>query len=288
MNEFFKTTSIFIAVLLFAIVSAVMLGSIYAGETGNIALIPIKGEITTEDSMFADTASSSTIVSNIEDADANPEIQAILFEIDSPGGTIIATREIAAAVKATTKPTVCWLREVAASGAYWIASNCDKIVADPYTITGSIGVSGSYLELSGFFEKYGVGYVRVVGGEQKDIGTPYREPTDTEKAILQKMVDEIHVVFIEEVKTNRNLTDDQMTELQKAGVFLGKDAKEMGLIDVLGSKKEAVDAITNLTGITEASYLTYETTPSFSELMAGFFGQSMAKQFMSNQLTLKS
>jgi protease-4 len=278
MNSFIKTMGVFLILLAFTVMSAMILGAFYSGSSGNVALIPITGEIVTEDSLFTSTAKSDTIVKFIEDANANPDIKAILFEIDSPGGAIVATREIANAVKEVNKTTVCWLRETAASGAYWVASNCDKIVADPYTITGSIGVSGSYLEFSGLFEKYGINYTRVVSGEQKDIASPYKEPTKEELNVLQGIVDTVKQEFISEVSTNRHLSAEQTSQLQNAGIFLGKDAKNVGLVDVLGGKKEAVDLIKNMTNITEITYKEYKEGISFSELAASFFGQSMAKQ----------
>jgi protease-4 len=278
MNNFIKTIGVFLILLAFTVMSAMFLGAFYSGESGNVALIPITGEIVTEGGLLTSAAKSDTIVKFIEDANANPEIKAILFEIDSPGGTIVATREIANALKEVNKTTVCWLRETAASGAYWVASNCDKIVADPYTITGSIGVSGSYLEFSGLFEKYGINYTRIVSGEQKDIASSYREPTKEELKVLQGIVDTVKQEFISEVSTNRHLSAEQTSQLQNAGIFLGKDAKNIGLVDVLGGKKEAADLIKNMTNVTEITYKEYKEEISFSELAAGFFGQSMAKQ----------
>ena len=127
--------------------------------SGNVALIPIQGVIVgSEDSefLFESVTSSQDAVEFIEKADKNPSIKAIILEINSPGGSAVASEEIANAVRKTNKTTVAWIREVGASGAYWVASASDKIVASPMSITGSIGVISSYLEFSKLFEKYGV------------------------------------------------------------------------------------------------------------------------------------
>src|SRR3989344_2238928 len=140
-----------IALFLFSSLTAKLLD---VKEVSNqIVVIPINGVIRTEGSTgFIDenVASSSVIVSFIEKAEKNNAIKGILLEINSPGGTVIASKEIAESVKKSKKPTVAWIREVGASGAYWVASSSDAIVADPLSITGSIGVISSYLEFGGF------------------------------------------------------------------------------------------------------------------------------------------
>lgn len=286
-SNVFKTISVFMFLLAFAVILALILGLVYSGSSGNVAVIPITGQISTQESLFESTASSSSIVSFIEDAAANPDVQAILFEIDSPGGTIVATREISNAIKQVEKPTVCWMRETAASGAYYIASNCDVIVADPYTITGSIGVIGSYLEFSDLFEEYGINYVRIVSGEKKDLGSPFREPTKDEIKELQVIVNEINQDFLGEVKENRNLTDAEVETLSDARILLGKDAFNLGLVDVLGSKNEAEQAIKDMSNITDIQYLYYQQEFSFSELAAGFFGKSMTERYFENDMDIK-
>src|SRR3990167_6506295 len=129
-------------------------------ESGNVALIKIYGPITTTDSgSFASSATSSTdIVELIEKAEKNDEIKAIVFEINSPGGSPVASDEIGRAVKDAQKPTVAWIREVGASGGYWIASASDHIIANRMSLTGSIGVIGSYLEFAELLDRYNVTY----------------------------------------------------------------------------------------------------------------------------------
>ena len=135
----------FVAVGIISLFSGVDVNSL----EGNVAMIPIEGVIVGTDSsgmFFDDSVSSQDTIELIEKADRNPNIRAIILQINSPGGSAVASEEIANAVKKVNKTTVAWIRESGASGAYWIASSSDYIVANRVSITGSIGVIASYLE----------------------------------------------------------------------------------------------------------------------------------------------
>ena len=214
--------------------------------SGNVALIPIEGVILgseSSESIFESAAISTDIIELIEKADKNPSIKAIILEINSPGGSAVASEEIADAVKKTNKTTVAWVREVGASGAYWVASASDYIVANRVSITGSIGVIASYLEFPGLLEKYNVSYQRLVSGKYKDIGTPFRELTEEEKAIFQQTLDTIRDYFVTEVAKNRNLNKKDVDKIANGLFYLGVQAKDLGLVDELGGKDEAVKYI---------------------------------------------
>ncbi len=210
---------------------------------GNVALIPIKGVIVTEPQfgvLSPDEESSQDIIELIERADSSPYIDAIIFEINSPGGSAVASEEISNAVKKIQKPKVAWIRESGASGAYWIATSADHIVASKISLVGSIGVTASYLEFGGLLNDYNVTYERMVAGKYKDIGTPFRELTEEEREKFQHELDLIHGEFIAEVSQNRNLPEDSVRQLATGEVFLGREALELGLVDEIGSKDEAV------------------------------------------------
>ena len=151
---------------------------------GNTALIEISGTIIAEKDvnfLFEDFTSSEEIIKLIRKADKNDEIKAIIFKINSPGGSPVASEEIANEVKKTNKTTVAWIRESGTSGAYWIASSTDYIIANRMSITGSIGVIASYLGFSGFLEEHNVTYERLVAGNLKDLGIPFNELTSKKK-----------------------------------------------------------------------------------------------------------
>jgi len=250
--------AIFILIALFAL--AMILSSIvwlFSGKdvgskSGNVALIPIEGEIVGTNNggiLSQDVISSADAVELIEKAGKNDNIKAIILEINSPGGSAVASAEIADAVKKTNKTSVAWIREVGASGAYWIASSTNHIVANRASVTGSIGVIASYLEFPGFLERYNVTYEQLISGKYKDIGSPFKKMTPEERVIFQQTLDEIRDYFVSEVAKNRNLNRKDVDKAANGLFYLGSQAKELGLIDELGGKDEAIRYIEKKEGI---------------------------------------
>ena len=271
-NSRFK--SIILTIAAVVIISGVILplsfSSFPSPKAGNVALIPIEGTIVGSDNsglLGEATVSSSTIIQFIEEADKNPLVEVILLEINSPGGSAVASDEIAAAIKKTTKPVVSLIREVGASGGYWIASATEFIMANRMSITGSIGVLSSYLEFSGLMDKYGVGYERLIAGDKKDLGTPFRKMTLEERTIFQAKLGKIHDFFIEEVSENRRLTQAEVRKIATGEFFLGVEAKELGLIDALGDKTDLEKYLKEKYQLKKISYARYELRPGlFSSL----------------------
>lgn len=240
----------------------------------NTALIPIKGVILADggDSLFEDTLSSTATIEFIEQADSDPSIKAIIFEINSPGGSAVASDEIATAIKKTNKTTVAWIREGGLSGAYWIASSCDYIVANRMSLTGSIGVIASYLEFGGLLEDHNVSYQRIVAGKYKDIGSPFREMTQDEEIIFQKSMNKIHEYFIDDVAQNRKLTKEQKLRVSDALFYTGSEAKDLGLVDILGSKSEVIELIEKKLNIS-VDIVEYKKEKSLFDVLSAAFSQ---------------
>ena len=240
-------------------------------DEDQILIIPIKGIISMSDSdspLIASTTNVDVILTSLKKAKENKNIKAVVLEINSPGGTVVASKEVADAVKDFDKPIVALIREVGASGAYWIASSADKIVADELSITGSIGVISSYLEFSKLMEEYGITYESLVSGRYKDLGSPFKELTSEERNILQSKINKIHQVFLREVKENRNLTSTKEIE---TGIFLlGVEAKNLGLIDVLGNKEKAIELAKELSNIKEAKIVEFKEKRTFFDLISKF------------------
>jgi len=223
---------------------------------GNTALIEISGTIIAEKDvnfLFEDFTSSEEIIKLIRKADKNDEIKAIIFKINSPGGSPVASEEIANEVKKTNKTTVAWIRESGTSGAYWIASSTDYIIANRMSITGSIGVIASYLGFSGFLEEHNVTYERLVAGNLKDVGIPFKELTPEERALFEKSLDSMHNFFIEEVAENRNLRKKDVEKIATGMFYLGAEAKDLGLVDELGSEDEVLNYVEKQIG--EKAYI---------------------------------
>lgn len=236
-----------------------------------VAVVPLSGVIGVSDnSFFGESFVSSTdIVDALEKIKEDDSMKAVILEINSPGGTVVASEEIVNAVKELDKPTIAWIREVGASGAYWIASSADVIVADPLSITGSIGVISSYLQFSDLLREYGVGYERLVSGDYKDTGSPFKELEADERRLLQGKIDMMHEFFVNAIAENRNMTYDEVKVLSTGIFYLGKEAKELGLVDVLGGKKEAVEISEELAGIKDAELVVFEEKKTLLDLFGG-------------------
>lgn len=266
-----KIISIGISILMllfFGMIFVSLFGAILPEELklGNVAIIPIEGLISTDGDNWMPTVKSAGIVEQIEKADKNSEIKAILLEINSPGGTPVATDEIASAIKSANKTTVAVIRETGASGAYWIATAADKIFANRMSVTGSIGVQASRLEYYGLLADYNVTYRQLIAGRLKDAGTPLRQMTSEEKQLFQRLLDGLHEEFIATVAENRNLPKEKVREMATGFVYLGSEAKELGLVDELGGKKEALLYLEKELNITAAPIEYKESKGFFAEL----------------------
>jgi len=193
----------------------------------------------------------------IEDA-LKQHVKGLIFEIDSPGGGIVPSKEIADYIKKIEVPTVALVKGYAASGAYWIATACDKIVANEYSFVGSIGVLLPHVEISKLANKYGIRYDGIKSGEYKDMGNIFRRFTDEERAILQEELNAIHEGFIESIAENRGLDIKQIREYAKGLTYHGVKAKELGLVDEIGNTDKAIEIIERKGDFKHAKVVDYE------------------------------
>lgn len=242
-------------VVLVVIVSMILSGVSFGNK---VAVINMKGTITFSPQLFTESVVPEDFFSMAEKIESDPSIRGVLVKINSPGGSPVASREMAHALKGMEKPTLCWMGDVAASGAYWVASSCDHVMADPLSMTGSIGVTASYLEFSGLFEKYGITYEQITSGERKDIASPFRNITAEERGKMEDMVSEIFRHFIDEVSANRNLSEEQIEEISSGDFYLGSKAVELGLVDSLGTVKDAEEKIRDMTGLEQVDFYKLE------------------------------
>ena len=267
---------VILSFVLSVIISLLIIEDGFDGLDGNVAVIDITGTILAEedtDFIFEDVTSSDDIRRLIRKADRNDGIKAIVFRINSPGGSAVASEEIANEIKRTNKTTVAWIREIGTSGAYWIASASDHVIANRMSITGSIGVIASYLGFAGLLEGHNVTYERLVSGNLKDIGSPFKEMTQEERVLFQKSLDSIHDYFVEEVAKNRNLKKKDVEKIATGQFFIGAEAKELGLVDELGGREEVIAHIEGKIG-EDADFVSYETKKGFFESLGKIFNEN--------------
>ncbi|MBI4159178.1 signal peptide peptidase SppA [Candidatus Woesearchaeota archaeon] len=236
-----------------------------------IAVIPITGTLTSSSSLgFSPLTSQLTntdnILESLEKANTNNNVKAIILEINSPGGTVVASKEVAEAVAKSKKPTVAFIREIGTSGAYWVASSADYIITDELSITGSIGVLSSYLEFSGFLEEHNVNYQELTAGKYKELGNPFKELTPDEESILKDKLVKIQDVFIREIQSKRKIKN--IEDIRTGKFYLGFEAKELGLVDELGNKERAIKKAQELAGIESSELTRYESKKTIFDLFS--------------------
>jgi protease-4 len=181
----------------------------------------------------------------------DPTIKAILLRIDSPGGAVAPSQEIYMEVRRTTavKPVVVSMGSVAASGAFYIASAATRILADPGTLTGSIGVIIHLPNMQGLFDKIGYKTTTIKSGQFKDIGAPDRPMTPAEQALLQSTIDATYNQFVRDVSRARSLPEADVRKIADGRIILGEDALKLKLIDQIGNYEDALREAGRLGGI---------------------------------------
>ena len=224
-----------------------------------IAVVYGEGAIVTGDdsggSLFGGSQSihSDNTAKAIYDAAADSEVKAIVFRVSSPGGGDTASEQILAAVraaKAAGKPVVVSMGEYGASGGYWISSEASAIVAEPSTLTGSIGVYGGKLALGGALARFGVDARQTkVGGDFADAYAIGTEFSPSQRAAFARSIDTVYAGFIQRVATGRRMTPERVREIARGRVWTGAQAKALGLVDELGGFYQAVDRAKALAGI---------------------------------------
>lgn len=272
MGDILKTILLLMVILFFIFIVALGLSSFIDIKSGNVAVIPISGELVTDNFGFG-VVKSDRVIEWLEQADSDPTVKVIVLKINSPGGTVVATDEIAEKLASIEKPTIAWIREIGTSGAYWIASFTDVIVANQNSITASIGVSSSYLEFSETFEKYGIDYIRLVSTPEKDIGSPFREPTSGELSKFKKDITGVHKQFIDIVSENRGISKE-VIERTKGSFLLGKEAQEIGLVDKLGNRPVVEETAKELGNLTVVEFVEYESGVSLLEALAQLYSKT--------------
>ncbi len=195
---------------------------------------------------------SRQVIEDLESMASDPGIRAIVLRVDSPGGGAAAAQEIYEYVRDVRElgvPVVASMGSIAASGGYYIACTADTILANPGTLTGSIGVIMSFTNFEELFGKIGLDFDVVKSGQFKDIGSWSREMTAEERALLQGTIDDIHSQFVEAVATERGMAFEDVAALADGRIFSGRQALAAGLVDSLGTLEDAIHLAAWMGGI---------------------------------------
>lgn len=215
-------------------------------------------------SLFSnDTYDHQLFLEELEAAASDPEIKGILLEVNSPGGGVYESAEIAkkmAAIKEAGIPVYVSMKQMAASGGYYISAAADKIFASEETVTGSIGVIMSGTNYAGLFEKLGIEDTTVKSGALKDIGSSTREPTEADKEVLQAYVDSAFGRFVKVVAKGREMPEETVRKLADGRIYDGAQAKENGLVDEIGFPEDALAALKTEQDLSQAQVVSYQVS----------------------------
>lgn len=231
-------------------IASFMLGfglSYLAGEGGffhfrdKVAIVTVRGIIT----------DSKNSVDQIKKYSEESDVKAIVVRIDSPGGGVAASQEIYDSVlnARKKKKVVASMGSVAASGGYYIACAADRIVANPGTVTGSIGAIMHFSNVEELVKKVGLKSSVVKSGQYKDIGSPFRNMTDSERQLIQDVINDIYDQFLEAVSINRGISKDELRKVADGRILTGRQALNLKLVDDNGDLEFAVQTAAKLAGI---------------------------------------
>ncbi|HIJ99788.1 TPA: signal peptide peptidase SppA [archaeon] len=270
-----RTKTLIISLIIISVILILSGWSDGVSFENSVAVVKLEGIITSSGGFMDETMTVSEFSKLFGRAEDSSNVKAIVVEINSPGGSPVASAEIASIIMKSEKPVVAWIADVGASGAYWVATSADKIVSHPLSITCSIG---AYIQISDFsrlLEDYNVSQTTIKSGEHKDIGSPFRQMTEDEEAIFQNIVDQINEEFVRVVRERREGAD--LSEVSDGRPCTGKEALELGLVDSVGSRESAISLAEELAGEEDLNIVEIESEGSFLESLIGSYTDRIAR-----------
>ncbi len=216
-------------------------------------------------------STSENVCKHLRLAADDNNVEAIVLRVNSPGGSLAAAQEIKKEIEKAKekKPVVVSMGDVAASAAYHISASADRIVANPGTITGSIGVIWVFENKSGYYDEEGIEHWVAKSGEFKDMGADWRNLTVDEQAYADEVVMEVFSMFVDDVAAGRNMTREEVLNLSDGRIYTGATAVDLDLVDETGNMYDAIDTAAELANITGEPTITYMNKPSLSQLLFG-------------------
>ena len=227
---------------------------------------------------------SRSVTSELKRFKEAPWIKAVVVRIDSPGGAVAPTQEIFDELQKTKKkkPLIASMGSMATSGGYYVASACEKIIANPGTLTGSIGVIMQLNNVEELMKKVGVKGYNIKSGVNKDIGSPFQPLSPEGKEILQSLVDNVHSQFVAAVAKGRGMNEAQVRKLADGRVYSGAQAKELGLVDQFGTLDDAIEFAAKRVGL-EENPTVYYSTPEEERWWEKIFFTALGRRFPTSQ-----
>ncbi len=224
-------------------------GSVVVSVGDKLGVLEVEGPI----------VDARRMIEQIKEFRDHSNIKAVVLRIDSPGGGVGPSQEIYAELLrlAEEKPLVVSMGSVAASGGYYLAVAGERIFANPGTITGSIGVIMSFPNYQELMGKVGIQTEVVKSGRFKDIGSATRTFSEADRGLLQEMIDDVHQQFVEAISVGRHMPVDRLQPFVDGRIFTGRQAKEVGLIDELGTLSDAIKYAASVAGIDDDPDLVY-------------------------------
>lgn len=254
----------------------VLPGASVAARVPVVAVVRIEGTLVTglgtESALFETIAGADDIVETLAGLRTNPAVRAVVLRINSPGGTAPAAQEIAgevAALRESGRIVVASMADMATSGAYWVASASDHIVADPGTLTGSIGVIWVTVNYEELYRKLGISYEVFTSGRFKDMGSSVRPMTDEEREIFGSIIEDIYGQFVDAVAAGRGLDCETVLALADGRMFTGAQALAAGLVDSLGGLRAAVETAADLAGVADSYQVEEFGRKTFWQMILG-------------------
>ncbi|MCA9359202.1 signal peptide peptidase SppA [Candidatus Kaiserbacteria bacterium] len=260
-----------VVIVLTIVVVIISISALYEVESGvgdgscNVAVLPIEGAILPFHGLggFELVVTPETIESYMDLVEDEAGIEAVLVEINSPGGTPVASARIADRLKSSSLPVVGLVGDMAASGGYMVAAATDYLIASPMSDVGSIGVTMSYLEESEKNKEEGLTYVQLTTGKFKDAGSPNRPITEEEKEMFLEDLQIVHDEFVRIVADYRNLEVSVVEELADGSTMPGLKAVDAGLVDSLGGRKDTKKVFADILNKDESDIIFCEYNQGF-------------------------
>jgi len=268
-----KTACISITIFIAVLIAISILVTLFQKDMpvgDKIALIRVEGPI----------LDSKKTIEEIKEYVKDRSVKAIVVRVDSPGGGVVPSQEIYEEIKKATvvKKVVISMGSLAASGGYYISSPASRIVANPGTTTGSIGVIMQMPNIKGFMDKLGIKSEVIASGKHKDIASPFRGIGKEERQILQSVMDDVHDQFINAIADGRKMPVEAVRKIADGSVFSGRQALKIGLVDELGDLEDAIKAAAKMVGIKgEPNIVTKKERHPVLELLGGRIPEGLLK-----------